>query len=83
MNINQKTKYNEQVYRTVADLYIIDKLSISNSCAKIGITKKTYYNICKKLCYPSVTILKDARLTFILNENNHTNDDINKIKIFL
>jgi DNA-binding XRE family transcriptional regulator len=75
MSIDYKTKvygYRNELYKTVADLYIIDKLSISNSCAKIGISKQTYYNICKKLCYPSVSIMKDARLSFILNENKHT-----------
>jgi len=71
MSKTDKVNYNEQLYKTMADLYIINKLSIKEACNKIGISKQTYYNICKKLCLPSVSELKDARFNFIDNDRNN------------
>ena len=67
---DKTNQYNKEVYNTIADLYVIDKLSIPKACAKVGITKKTYYNICKKLGHLSIVRIKDARLNFISNANN-------------
>ena len=63
-------KYYKEVYKAIADLYVIDKLSLPAACAKVSIRLQTYYNICKKLGYSSVTTMKDARLNFISNANN-------------
>ena len=71
MSETNKVNYNDQLYKTIADLYIINKLSIKKACNKIGISKQTYYNICKKLCLPSVFELKDARFNFIDNDRNN------------
>ena len=70
MSDSKKNNYNDQLYKMMADLYIIDKLSITEACAKLKITQKTYYNICKKLGRPSVFEFKDARFNFIGNDNN-------------
>ena len=64
-----QNKYYIEIYKEIADLYIIDRLSIPKACAKAGITKKTYYNICKKLGAPSVATMKDARLDYISNDS--------------
>ena len=64
------TNYFEEIYKTIADLYIIEKYSIAKACTKLGITPKTYYNICNKLKYSSIATKKDARLNFLAIENN-------------
>ena len=70
MSTDKTLKYYNEVYKAVANLYVIEKLSVPAACAKINITTRTYYNICKKLDYSSVTTMKDARLNFISNANN-------------
>jgi hypothetical protein len=70
MNTDKTRKYNEEVYKAMADLYVIEKLSLASACAKIGISIRNYYKICKKLGFQSVTTYKDARLNFISKDNN-------------
>jgi len=65
MNTVITSKYYEEVYKAIADLYVKEKLSLPAACAKIGISIRTYYTICKKLGLASVTKYKDARLNFI------------------
>ena len=72
-------KYHIEVHKEIADLYIIDRLSLPKACAKVGITKKTYYNICKKLDVPSVATMKDARLDYISGDSNTNIFDANNI----
>ena len=76
MSINPN--YNYAIYKKVAELYISDKFSIINACAKIGITKQAYYKICKKLGYQSVSSMKDARVNFIDNEDEDITDNDEK-----
>ena len=73
-----QNKYYIEVYKEIADLYLIDKLSIPKACAKVKITKKTYYNVCKRLGTPSVATMKDARLDYISGDSNN-NFDANNI----
>jgi hypothetical protein len=75
MSESNKVNYNHQLYKIIADLYIIDKLSINKACAKINITPRAYYKICKKLSLPSVVELKDARFNFIDNDKKDITDD--------
>ena len=75
-----QSKYHKEVYKEIADRYILDRLSIPKACAKVGITKRTYYNICKKLDVPSVVTLKDVRLDYISGESNKNNLDANNIE---
>ena len=63
-------QYYKEVYKVIADLYVIERLSLPVACAKVDIRLQTYYNICKKLGYSSVTTMKNARLNFISNANN-------------
>ena len=65
MSTYKNYKYHAEVYKEIADQYLLDKLSIPKACTKVGITKQTYYNICKKLEVPSVVTIKDARLDYI------------------
>lgn len=69
MSINHKYKFNAEVYKEIADLYIINKLSLTQACAKVGISRQTYYDICKKLNVPSVHTIKYKRLDYRDNEN--------------
>lgn len=70
MNKDKTRKYYEETYKTIADMYVTERLSLPAACAKIGIRLQTYYNICKKLGLASVTTYKDARLNFISKDNN-------------
>ena len=70
MNTGKTHKYYEEAYKAIADLYVIEKLSLPAACAKIGISTRTYYKMCKKLGFQSVTTYKDARLNFISKDNN-------------
>ena len=63
-------KYYTEAYKTIADMYIIEKLSLPAACNKIGIKLQTYYKICKILNVSSVTKYKDARFNFISKDNN-------------
>ena len=81
MSSERTIRYYNEVYKTIADLYVIDRLTIPKACAKIGITKQTYYKICKKLGYQSVTTYKDARVNFISSSNNiDEHDSVNKLE---
>ena len=77
---DKTVKYYTEVYKEIADLYIINRLSVPKACAKVGITKKTYYLICKKLGVPSVATLKDARLDYLSDNNKENNFDANNIE---
>ena len=70
MNTDKNYEYYEKTYKAIADLYVIEKLSLPAACAKLGISIRTYYNMCKKLGLASVTTYKNARLNFISNANN-------------
>ena len=70
MSTDKTCKYYEEVYKAIADLYVIERLSLPAACAKIGISTRTYYKMCKKLGLASVTTYKDARLNFISKDNN-------------
>ena len=70
MSTDKTRKYYEEIYKAIADLYVIEKLSLPAACVKIGISIRSYYYICKKLRLASVTTMKDARLNFISNANN-------------
>jgi len=74
MSTDKNYKYHAELYKAIADLYIIDRLSLKKACAKVGISKQTYYNICKKLDVPSVSTLKDARLDYISSDNFEANN---------
>ena len=74
-----QNKYHIELYKEIADLYIIDRLSLPKACAKVGITKKTYYNICKKLICPSVATMKEYRLDYISHDSNKNISDANNI----
>jgi predicted DNA-binding transcriptional regulator AlpA len=69
MSIIDKNKFNKEIYKEIADLYIINKLSLSQACAKVGMSQRNYYKICKKLDVPSVHSIKHRRLDYIDNEN--------------
>lgn len=73
MSTEKTMKYYNEVYRTIAELYVIDKLSLPVACAKVKITTQTYYRICRKLNVASVSKYKDARLNFISDNNNNDN----------
>ncbi len=70
MNTEKTVKYYEEAYKAIAELYVKSKLSLPAACAKIGISTRTYYKMCKKLGLVSVTTYKDARLNFISKDNN-------------
>ena len=70
MSSDNTIKYYTDVYKAIADIYVIEKLSLPAACAKVGVKLQTYYKICKKLNVPSVTTYKNARLNFISNANN-------------
>ncbi len=70
MSSNETVKYYAEVYKAIANLYVIDRLSLPEACAKVRISLQTYYRISKKLGLSSVTTYKDARLNFISNANN-------------
>ena len=78
MTTDKTTKYYTEVYRTIADLYVIDKLSLPAACAKVKITTRTYYKICKVLRCQSVTQYKDARLNFISDNNKNDSTPISE-----
>lgn len=73
MSTEKTIKYYKEVYRAIADLYVIDKLSLPAACAQVKISTRTYYKICRKLGVASVTQYKDARLNFISDNNNNDN----------
>lgn len=69
---NEKTiKYHKEVYNTITDLYLYEGLSIPKACAKIPISLKTYYNICKKFNVPSIANNKDVRLDLMEEKENN------------
>ena len=70
MSSDKITKYYTEAYKAIADLYVIEKLAVPAACAKIGISTRTYYKMCKTLGFQSVTTYKDARLNFISKDNN-------------
>ena len=51
MSTDKTRKYYEEVYKTIADMYVTERLSLPAACVKIGIRLQTYYNIWKKLGY--------------------------------
>ena len=79
MSHDSTVKYYTEVYKEIADLYIINRLSILKACAKVGINKKTYYRICKRLDVPSVSTIKDARLDYLSDNNTENNFEANNI----
>ena len=79
MDSDKTIKYYKEVYKEIADQYIIDKLSLPRACAKIGISTRTYYKICKRLNVPSVVTMKDARLDYISGDSNKNISDANNI----
>lgn len=70
-----KNVYYNLIYRAMADLYIIEKLSLTDACARLNISTTTYYRIIKYLGFPSVSSMKDARLNFEMNENKEDSDN--------
>jgi DNA-binding XRE family transcriptional regulator len=74
MSTDKNSKYHAEVYKAIADLYIMNRLSLKKACAKVGISKQTYYNICRKLDVPSVSTIKEARLDYISSDNFETNN---------
>lgn len=68
MTGEKTVKYYKALINKVADLYVVDKLSIPKACARLGVTERTYYNACKKLGVESVRVAKDARVNFITDE---------------
>ena len=80
MSTDKTIKYYNEVYRTIADLYVIDTLSLPAACAKVKITTRTYYKICKVLNCASVAKFKDARLNFISNNDNKLISEPNNIE---
>ena len=79
MTTDKNYKYHAELYKAISDLYIIDRLSLKRASAKVGITRQTYYNICKKLGVPSLTTIKDARLDYISDNDTNTNFEANNI----
>ena len=79
MSSEKTTKYHAEAYKSIANMYVKEKLSIPAACTKIGIRLSTYYNICKKLGLESVTKYKDARLNFISGESKNPNLEANNI----
>ena len=80
MSTDNTMKYYNEVYRAIADLYVIDKLSLPAACAKVKITTQTYYRICRKLNVASVSKYKDARLNFISSHDNKLISERNNIE---
>ena len=70
-----KVAYYSQIYRVMADLYIIEKLSLTDACSRLNISTTTYYRILKHLGFPSVSLMKDARMNVKMNENKEDSDN--------
>ena len=68
-------QYHIEVHKEIADLYLIDRLSIPKACAKVGISPRSYYKICKKLNVPSIVTKKDGRLDYISSDSDKNNFD--------
>ena len=79
MSTDKNSKYHAELYKAIADLYIINRLSLKKACAKVFISKQTYYNICKHLGVPSVSTIKDARLDYMPDINTENNFEVNNI----
>ena len=78
-------------YKTVNNLYTEDLLSLEDAVEKVGISRVTYYNICKRLGKPRITKddenkikLKDNNIMMgggnVDEDNNDNNDNNNNIK---
>ena len=70
MSSNKTVEYYAAAYKAIANLYVIDRVSLPAACARVWISLQTYYRISRKLGLSSVTTYKDARLNFISKDNN-------------
>ena len=68
MSLDNTIQYYKQVYNTITELYVLDRLSIPQACAKIPISIKTYYKICKRFDMPSAVTYKHKRIEYMKDE---------------